>query len=401
MKKLLVLLLSVLVATAAPLAEAAAKKQSEQATSTKVVAKSKHHKHAGKRQKKTVAKASRHTSHKHVAHRKHAVKADVTANAPAAVSEPVVARIPVAAPVVSIQPANASPADLKLSQALERTPQSATQETPNTANLDLRSAAVLVVDQKTGKALYAKNPDMQTPIASITKLMTSLVVLEAGQSLSEQITVSDADVDRLKYTTSRLPVGTTLTRAELMHLALIASENRAAAALARSYPGGRDACIKAMNRKAAELGMTHTHYVDGTGLNSGNQSTAADLAKLVNVASGNPTIHQITSTGEYGIDLPGYQMVKIRQHGKTRRVSHEVERRVAFHNTNALTRNPDWEIGLSKTGFINEAGHCLVMQTNIAGRKVIMVLLDSVGKFSRIGDANRVRSWLEGGGRET
>lgn len=387
MNKLLILLLSVLVATATPLAEAAAKQQSEDATSTKAGAK--HHKHAVKRHNKKVAKVQKRASHKHVAHRKHVAKPDVTAQGPAA------------APVAAAHPASATPVDSKLSQAAVQASQPAAQEPLPSSDLDLRSAAVLVIDQKTGKALYSKNPDMQTPIASITKLMTSLVVLEARQSLSEQVTVSDADVDHLKHTTSRLPVGTTLTRGELMHLALIASENRAAAALARSYPGGRDACIKAMNRKAAELGMTNTHYVDGTGLNSGNQSTAADLAKLVNVASGNPTIHQITSTGEYGIDLPGYQVMKVRQHGKTRRVSREVERRVAFHNTNALTRNPDWEIGLSKTGFINEAGHCLVMQTNIGGRKVIMVLLDSVGKLSRIGDANRVRNWLEGSGRAT
>jgi len=387
MKKSLIVLLSLLIAMVAPLSAAAANTQSQDEASpdsAKVVVKHKHHKHVVKKQTKTIAKAHKRPARKHVARRRHAAKHATSA----------------AAVPADVQPASVSPSDLKLGQAPDRAPQ-AMQEPSYSANLDLRSAAVLVIDQATGKALYSKNPDMQTPIASITKLMTSLVVLEAGQSLSEPITISNADVDRLKHTTSRLPVGATLTRAELMHLALIASENRAAAALARSYPGGTEACIRAMNHKAAELGMTNTHYVDGTGLNSGNQSTAADLAKLVNVASGNPTIHQITSTGEYGIDLPGYKTVRVREHGKIRRVSYEVERRVAFHNTNALTRNPDWEIGLSKTGFINEAGHCLVMQTRIGDRKVIMVLLDSEGKMSRIGDANRVRRWLEDGGRST
>jgi D-alanyl-D-alanine endopeptidase (penicillin-binding protein 7) len=383
MKKSLIVLLSVLIAIVTPLAEAATSNSSQDATvpsSTKVVAKHKHHKHVVKRKAATVAKVHNRTSHKHVAH--HRAEAKATA-------------------VSSLTPAGSSRDDLKLSQTQAPETRTAMQEPSYRANLDLRSAAVLVIDQSTGKALYSKNPDMQTPIASITKLMTSLVVLEAGQSLSEPITISSADIDRLKHTTSRLPVGATLTRAELMHLALIASENRAAAALARSYPGGTEACIRAMNRKAVELGMTNTHYVDGTGLNSGNQSTAADLAKLVNVASGNPTIHQITSTGEYGIELPGFKMVRVREHGKIRRVSHEIERRVAFHNTNVLTRDPGWEIGLSKTGFINEAGHCLVMQTRIGDRKVIMVLLDSEGKMSRIGDANRVRRWLEDGGRST
>lgn len=391
MQKRLLVLLAVLVATTMPLAEAAGKKHDKVGTSAQaakatksVVATAKHRKQAHKRHTKQLAQGHKQhgkqaaKSHKRVArhgHRHHAAVARVAASA-------------IAAPVAGN--------GLKPRQSVDPLVASVAQETPAGTNLDLRSAAVLVVDQKTGEALYAKNADVQTPIASITKLMTSLVVLDKGQSLSEPITISAQDVDRVKGTRSRLPVGATLTRGELMNLALIASENRAAAALARSYPGGVDACIKAMNRKAAELAMTSTHYVDGTGLNSGNRSTAADLAKLVNVASANPNIRQITSTGEYGIDLPGYRTVRVRQHGKTRRVSREVERRVAFHNTNVLTRDPDWEIGLSKTGFINEAGHCLVMQTRIADRKVIMVLLDSEGKMSRIGDANRVRRWLQG-----
>ena len=270
------------------------------------------------------------------------------------------------------------------------------------AELKLRSESVLVVDQQTGEALYAKNPNVQTPIASITKLMTSMVVLDAKLPMDEMITITKQDVDHLKYTHSRLAVGATLSRGELLHLALIASENRAASALCRTYPGGTPACVRAMNAKAAALGMHDTHYVEGTGLNSGNQSTAVDLAKLVAVASHYPLIHQITSTGRYGVDLPGYRVVKVRnKHGKIHRVHREIERRVAFNNTNMLTRNPDWDIGLSKTGFINEAGHCLVMQAKIGERKIIMVLLDSVGKLSRIGDAKRVRHWLENNGDDS
>jgi D-alanyl-D-alanine endopeptidase (penicillin-binding protein 7) len=223
-----------------------------------------------------------------------------------------------------------------------------------------------------------------------------MVVLDAGLAMSEEITVDMDDVDRLKHTSSRLALGTKLTREELLSLALIASENRAAAALSRAYPGGRSAFINAMNRKAAVLGMQNTWFVDSTGLNSNNRSTAADLAKLVDAAYGYPAIRRITSTGQYGVTVPGRQVVKVKEHGKVRRVSREVMRHVAFTNTNVLTRNPDWNIGVSKTGFINEAGHCLVMQADIGGRAVIMVLLDSWGKLSRIGDAARVRKWLEG-----
>lgn len=263
--------------------------------------------------------------------------------------------------------------------------------------LDLRSAAALVVDQKTGEALYSKNPDIAAPIASITKLMTALVVLDAGLSMDDEIAIGMEDVDRLKGTGSRLPLGATLTRGELMSLALIASENRAAAALSRAYPGGREAFVAAMNRKAASLGMLNTHYVDGTGLSSDNRSTAADLARLVDVASRYPMIRQISATGSYGVTVPGHRVVRVKERGKWRRISVPAMRSLAFYNTNALTRSSTWDIGVSKTGYINEAGHCLVMQARIAERKVIIVLLDSWGKMSRIGDANRIRDWLENG----
>ncbi len=262
-------------------------------------------------------------------------------------------------------------------------------------DLDLRSSAALVVDQKTGEALYAKNVDIPTSIASITKLMTAMVTLDAELDLNEEIVIGNAEVDRLKGTGSRLALGTTLTREELLHLALIASENRAAAALSRAYPGGRDAFVAAMNRKAQQLGMKDSHFVDGTGLNSSNRATAADLVKMVDAAYRYPLIRQITSTGSYDVSVPGTRMVRVRENGKVRKVSRAVQRHIAFNNTNSLTRNQDWEIGVSKTGYINEAGHCLVMQTRIAEQKVIIVLLDSLGKWSRIGDAQRIRQWLE------
>lgn len=245
--------------------------------------------------------------------------------------------------------------------------------------LNLRSASVLVVNQGTGEPLYAKNPELEAPIASITKLMTAMVTLDAGLPLHEEITISTEDVDRLKGTGSRLRLGATLTREELLHLALIASENRAAAALSRAYPGGREAFVEAMNRKAAQLGMHHTRFVDGTGLSSFNRSTAADLVKLVDAAYRYPLIRKISTTGSYDLTLPANKHM----------------RHLAFKNTNLLTRKEDWEIGVSKTGYISEAGHCLVMQARIAEQKVIIVLLDSWGKLSRIGDATRIRQWLE------
>jgi D-alanyl-D-alanine endopeptidase (penicillin-binding protein 7) len=202
-------------------------------------------------------------------------------------------------------------------------------------------------------------------------------------------------VDRLKGTGSRLALGTKLTRSELLHLALIASENRAAAALSRAYPGGRDAFISAMNHKARSIGMKDSLFVDGTGLNSYNRATAIDLAKMVDAAYRYPLIREISTAGAYDVGLPGKRVVKVREDGRVRRVTREITRNVAFHNTNALTRSAGWEIGVSKTGYINEAGKCLVMQAKIANKPVIIVLLDSWGSWTRIGDANRIRKWLE------
>ena len=242
--------------------------------------------------------------------------------------------------------------------------------------LKLASTKALIIDQKTGETLYAKDTDLPTPVASVTKLMTAMVVLDARLSMDEKIKITTADLDTLKGTGSRLRLGTELTRGELLQLALMASENRAASALGRSYPGGLKAFVNAMNTKALMLGMSHSHFVEPTGLNSENVSTAQDLAKMVDAAYQYPEIREITTT-------PSHEVV-----AGTRRPIH-------FVNTNSLVRKSDWVIGLSKTGFINEAGRCLVMQAEIAGHPLIIILLDSWGKYSRIGDAKRIRKWIE------
>lgn len=246
-----------------------------------------------------------------------------------------------------------------------------------TTPLKLASTKALVINQLTGEVVYAKNTDAATPIASVTKLMTAMVMLDAHLPLDELLYITDEDVDYLKHTRSRLAVGTMLTRGELLQLALMASENRAASALARHYPGGASAFIQEMNHKAQTLGMSATRFVDATGLDSGNVSTAEDLVKMVNAAYFYPEIRQVSTLPSQEITLYGRQNP------------------LNFVNTNALVRNTQWEIGLSKTGFINEAGRCLVMQAEISGQPMIIVLLDSAGKMTRIGDANRIRKWIE------
>ncbi|MDO9405764.1 MAG: D-alanyl-D-alanine endopeptidase [Polaromonas sp.] len=241
--------------------------------------------------------------------------------------------------------------------------------------LDLKSSAALVIDQDTREVLFSKNDHAVLPIASITKLMTGMLVSEAHLPMDELVTITQDDVDTEKGSSSRLRVGTTLARGELLHLALMSSEIRAAHALGRTHPGGLATFVSMMNAKARILGMNDTRYVEPTGLSSQNQSSAQDLALLVNAASSNPLVRELTTS-------PNYQV--------------EVGNRVLQYNTtNRLVKSPDWEIGVQKTGFINEAGQCLVMQTKIAGRKLIMVFLDSAGKFSRIADAERVRRWVE------
>jgi serine-type D-Ala-D-Ala endopeptidase (penicillin-binding protein 7) len=241
--------------------------------------------------------------------------------------------------------------------------------------LDLKSSVALVIDQDTREVLFSKNDSAVLPIASITKLMTGLVISEAKLPMDEAITITQDDVDTEKGSRSRLKVGAVLTRGELLHLALMASENRAAHALGRTYPGGLDAFVSLMNAKAAMLGMKGTRYVEPTGLSSSNQSSAQDLATLVNAAYADPVLREFSTS-------PGHQVAV-------------GNRTLQFNNTNRLVKNPDWEIGVQKTGYISEAGQCLVMQAKIAGRKLIMVFLDSAGKLSRIGDAERVRRWVE------
>ena len=257
---------------------------------------------------------------------------------------------------------------------------------------ELSAQSVLVFDQASGQPLLSKNASWQTPIASITKLMTAMLVLEAALPLDERIVLTAEDRDTLRGTGSRLAVGATYTRGQLLHLALIASDNRAAHALGRTYPGGLERFVATMNRMAHTLGMRDTVYVEPTGLSSSNRSTATDLARLADYAYQNfPEIRQITATGSYTL---GTQRVVV----NTRRHPSKVYyRTVAFNNTNRLTRMDDWHIGLSKTGFINEAGHCLVMQAQVAQRDVIIVLLDAVGNNSRASDAARIKAWLESG----
>ncbi|MCA0324241.1 MAG: D-alanyl-D-alanine endopeptidase [Proteobacteria bacterium] len=240
--------------------------------------------------------------------------------------------------------------------------------------LELKSSVALVVDQDTNQVLVSKNPQAVLPIASITKLMTAMVVTEARLDLNTPVTVTEQDVDTEKGSRSRLKVGTQLTRGEMLHLALMSSENRAAHALGRSYPGGMDAFVALMNATARRLGMTDTHYVEPTGLSSSNRSSARDLTLLVKAAYQQPLIRELSTSPE--AEFP---------------VGARVEQ---FRNTNGLVRNPAWDIGLQKTGYIAEAGRCLVMQAQLAGRKLILVLLDSAGKYSRIGDAERIRHWL-------
>ena len=241
--------------------------------------------------------------------------------------------------------------------------------------LQLQSSVALVLDQDTNQILLSKNDQAVLHIASLTKLMTGLLVSEAKLPMDQPITITPEDVDTLKHSRSRLAVGTTLTRGEMLHLALMSSENRAAHALARTYPGGLDHFVALMNEHAAAFGMKDTHYVEPTGLSSDNRSSASDLAKLVAVAAQDPLLRQLTTS-------PGYEVAVGR-------------RTLQYNNTNRLVKNPQWDIGLQKTGFINEAGDCLVMQTRIAGRQLIMVFLDSANKFSRIADAERVRRWVE------
>ena len=238
----------------------------------------------------------------------------------------------------------------------------------------LEASVAYVVDQDSGQVLLGKNDDDIRPIASLTKLMTAVIVADAKLPLHERITITSEDVDRLKGSSSRLRVGTKLTRRQALHLALMSSENRAAHALARTYPGGERAFVDAMNNKARQLGMDQTHYAEPTGLSSENRSSARDLAMLVDAAYDRPLLRKYSTSPGYRLDL-----------GK---------RELQYVNTNRLVREGDWPIGLQKTGYISEAGQCLVVQTKVKNRNLIMVFLDSATKVTRIRDAEIVRRWL-------
>ena len=241
--------------------------------------------------------------------------------------------------------------------------------------LDLKSSVALVLDQSNSEVLFEKNANVALPIASITKLMTGLVVVQARQDMDEMLRVTDDDIDREKFTRSRLKIGSELSRSDMLHIALMSSENRAASALGRNYPGGLPAFVAAMNAKARLLGMNDTHYVDSSGLSKLNVASARDLGRLVMAAHNEPLLRQYSTDQKTIVETNGVAM--------------------RYGNTNRLVNNPDWDIGLQKTGFINEAGRCLVMQAKIEGRAVIMVFLDSKGTQSRTADAGRMRKWLE------
>lgn len=243
--------------------------------------------------------------------------------------------------------------------------------------LSLASTHAMVVDANSGTLLYTKNATIATPIASVTKLMTAMVVLDAKLPLGQVISITNDDVDKLKNTHSRLPVGTKLSRQDMLQLALMSSENRAASSLSRNYPGGKAAFIKAMNAKAKTLGMNSTQFYDATGLTPNNVSTAKDLVKMVKAANNYPLIHQITTTTQRNLKLPSQSAPLV------------------FKNTNSLVRGGKWSIEISKTGYINEAGHCLVMMANIKNKPMVIVLLDAQGKYTTAGDATRIRDWVE------
>nr|WP_315487505.1 D-alanyl-D-alanine endopeptidase [uncultured Undibacterium sp.] len=241
--------------------------------------------------------------------------------------------------------------------------------------LALASNVAFVVDQDSSKVLFEKNAEVSLPIASITKLMTSLVVVEANQDLNEMIDITVDDLDKEKGTGSRLAIGAKLSRADLLHIALMSSENRAASALGRSYPGGLPAFVAAMNAKAKQLGMNDTSYVDSSGLSSKNVASARDLVKLINAAYQYPIIREYSTDSKYAVNPKGKQLLE-------------------YGTTNKLVASSDWNIGLQKTGYIAEAGRCLVMQAIIEGRAVVMVFLDSKGKYSRLADAGRIKKWI-------
>ncbi|MCE9946538.1 D-alanyl-D-alanine endopeptidase [Hafnia paralvei] len=248
--------------------------------------------------------------------------------------------------------------------------------THNASSLVLASGSAMVVDLKTHNVIYSSNPDVQVPIASITKLMTAMVALDAKPAMDEVISVDIHNTKELKGVFSRVRVGSEVSRRQMMLMALMSSENRAAASLAHHYPGGYNAFIKAMNAKARSLGMTHTRYVEPTGLSVKNVSTARDLTKLLAASKNYPLISQLSTTETQSVTFSNPVYTE------------------TFNNTNHLVRNDKWAIQLTKTGFTNQAGHCLAMRTTIGGRQVALVVLDAFGKYTHFADANRLRDWM-------
>lgn len=244
-------------------------------------------------------------------------------------------------------------------------------------NLSLQSSAAIVMDKSTGAVLYEKKSHEKVPIASITKLMTAMVLLDSNPKLSQAVEITEDDVDKIRNSHSRVPVGTVLTIEEMLRLALMSSENRAASALSRTVAGGKPEFVKAMNRKARALGLKYTHFLDPTGLNNANVSSARDLAKMVIAAAQYPLIREMTTTQSY-----------------EQRIG---DRILTFNNTNALVKNENWRIDVSKTGYINESGKCLVMQTWLNDRPTVIVLLDSWGHYTPVGDSNRIKKWIDSG----
>lgn len=350
---------SLALAMAAPMAQAAATGK----TSTK--------KQAVKKSTPKAKKAStrRSTAKVHGAKKTPAEKHAVAArkNFSAAKQKPSYQRVTYTPPVNAVPPVSVAPPVLSAGDVAglhqKRDP------------LALKSNAAFVLDQSTAQVLFEKNAGFPLPIASLTKLMTALVVVEAHQNMDEVLEVTADDIDRERNSSSRLRVGSQMTRANMLHIALMSSENRAASALGRHYPGGLPAFVAAMNAKARALGMKDTYFVDSTGLSSRNVASARDLSKLVMAAYQHPVIRQYSTDTRYTVDAGHYQL--------------------NYMNSNRLVMNPGWEIGLQKTGYITEAGRCLVMQARVEGRPVVMVFLDSKSKESRLADAGRVRKWLE------
>jgi D-alanyl-D-alanine endopeptidase (penicillin-binding protein 7) len=300
---------------------------------------------------------------------------DYACAAPAPAKKKVVVGTPAAKPAERIVKVSYSPKARQSSRAVAIATQHGVMDHDDGVVPKLASSAVAVIDQTTGDVIYEKNANAVVPIASITKLMTAMVALDAQPSLAETLIISDADVDTLKGTHSRLSVGTQLTREEMLRLALMSSENRASSALSRHYPGGREAFIAAMNQKARDLGLADTRFLDPTGLTAHNVSSARDLVKMVDAAHQYPLIREFSTSEEHQVDIKG--------------------RAQTFRNTNALVKSDNWSIGLSKTGYISEAGKCLVMQAWLNNKPTIIVLLDSWGKVTRIADAQRIKRWME------